>query len=310
LEEDDGWLFQYVNHMFSTVDIPEVQSISYGWSESDQCDIDGAECQKLGVKSDGYVDRVNTEFQKIGTRGVSIFVSSGDSGANGRTDPDCSLSYLKPDYPGCSPYITSVGATQLDKPVFKVPNPPPICSGHGYSCASGGTEVAVSFDHANFASGGGFSNYSPMPDYQSSVVSAYLMSGVKLPPASYFNASNRAYPDVAAIGSDVIIYQSGLLDVGGTSCSSPAFAAIAALLNHYAKAKDNKPLGFLNPFLYQMAATDATTFHDITVGDNLCTEDGCSSSCKGFLCTKGWDPVTGLGTPNVQNMINYVQNHL
>jgi len=310
LEEDDGWLYQYVNHVFSTTDIPEVQSISYGWSESDQCDIDGDECQKLGIDSAGYVDRVNTEFQKIGTRGVSIFVSSGDSGANGRTDPDCTLPYLKPDYPGCSPYITSVGATQFNDPEFNLQNPPPICSDQGYSCISGGTEVAVSFDHANFASGGGFSNYSPMPDYQQTAVKAYLASGVALPPATYFNASNRAYPDVSAVGSDVVIYQGGLIDVGGTSCSSPAFASIAALLNHFAKAKDNKPLGFLNPFLYQMASDDPTTFHDITVGDNKCTEDGCDSDCEGFLCTQGWDPVTGLGTPNVNNMINYIQKNL
>jgi len=310
LEQGDGWLYQFVNHMFSAQNIPEVQSISYGWSESDQCQIDPQECQQLGVNSQGYVERVNAEFQKIGLRGASIFVSSGDSGANGRTDPMCTLPYLKPDYPGCSPYITSVGATQLNNPVYKLPNPPPICTGHGYSCASGGTEVAVSFDHAHFASGGGFSNYAPMPSYQTSFVKAYLASGVKLPPSTYFNASNRAYPDVAAIGSDVLIYQDTVYDVGGTSCSSPAFGAVAAMLNHFAKQKSGKPLGFLNPFFYQMYTTDSTTFHDITVGDNICTESGCSSSCKGFLCTKGWDPVTGLGSPNVQNMINYINKHL
>jgi len=310
LETGDGWLYQYVNHMFNTQDIPFVQSISYGWSENDQCDIDGAECQKLGVDSEGYVTRVNAEFQKIAMRGISIFVASGDSGANGRTDPDCSQKVLLPDYPAACPYITSVGATQFNTPVYKMANPPPICTGHGYKCVSSGNEVAVSFDHANFASGGGFSNYAPMPDYQSTAVKAYLASGVALPPASYYNASNRAYPDVAAVGSDVLVYQDAIQDVGGTSASSPAFAAVAAILNHYAITKSGKPLGFLNPLFYQMAAADPTNFHDIIVGDNKCTEDGCGASCKGYLCTKGWDPVTGLGSPNTANMIAYIQKNL
>jgi len=151
LEDGQGWLYQYVNHYFNTADVPQVASISYGWSESDQCDIDPDECQSLGVTSQGYVWRVNAEFQKIALRGLSILVASGDSGANGRTDPDCTLPYLKPDYPAACPFITSVGATQLNNPVYNLPSPlPPVCSGQGYACASGGQEVAVSYDVANF----------------------------------------------------------------------------------------------------------------------------------------------------------------
>jgi len=149
-----------------------------------------------------------------------------------------------------------------------------------------------------------------MPAYQKAAVTSYLSSGVALPPSTYFNASNRAYPAVAAIGSDVLIYQGRIEPVGGTSCSSPAFAAIATLLNHYSIAKSGKPLGFLNPLLYQIAAADPTAFHDITVGDNKCTEDGCSASCQGFLCAVGWDPVTGLGSPNTQALIDYINNNL
>jgi tripeptidyl-peptidase-1 len=127
-------------------------------------------------------------------RGLSVLVSSGDSGANGRTDPDCTLPYLKPDYPGCCPFITSVGATQLNNPTFSLTNPPPVCSGQGYACASGGQEVAVSYDVANFASGGGFANYAATPQYQQAAVNAYLNSGVALPPAGYFNTTGRGYP--------------------------------------------------------------------------------------------------------------------
>ncbi len=62
LEDGQGWLYQYVNHFFNTKDVPQVVSISYGWSESDQCDIDPDECQSLGVNSQGYVFRVNVRY--------------------------------------------------------------------------------------------------------------------------------------------------------------------------------------------------------------------------------------------------------
>jgi len=310
LEDGQGWLYQYVNHYFNTATVPQVVSISYGWSESDQCDIDPDECQALGVDSQGYVSRVNAEFQKIALRGLTVLVASGDSGANGRTDPDCTLPYLKPDYPAACPYITSVGATQLNNAQTSLPNPPPVCTGQGYDCAYGGQEVAVSYDVANFASGGGFSNYAPMPDYQKTVVNGYLNSQVQLPPSTYFNATNRAYPDVAALGNAVLIYQGGITPVGGTSCSAPEWAAVVSILNQAAIKKSGKPLGFLNPWIYQTAAACSTCFHDITVGDNICTEDGCSSGCQGFRCTTGWDPVTGFGSPNVQALITYINANL
>jgi len=101
----------------------------------------------------------------------------------------------------------------------------------------------------------------------------------------------------------VLIYQAGIQSVGGTSCSSPEFAGIVGILNHYSIKASGKPLGFLNPFLYQTATTTPSAFHDITVGDNKCTEDGCSATCQGYLCAVGWDPVTGLGSPNTATLI-------
>merc|ERR1719343_1622075 len=97
----------------------------------------------------------------------------------------------------------------LQDPEFKLENPPPACSamGSGYACASGGIEVAVSSQEAGFTSGGGFSTYTAMPSYQKEVVDTYLTKmSSELPPASYFNATNRAYPDVAAMGNNFLIY--------------------------------------------------------------------------------------------------------
>jgi len=56
-----------------------------------------------------------------------------------------------------------------------------------------------------------------------------------------------------------------------------------------------------------MAAEQPSTFTDITKGDNICTEDGCSPGCQGFLCAKGWDPVSGLGSPVFPEMLKYVK---
>jgi tripeptidyl-peptidase-1 len=307
LEDGNGWLYQFGVHFFSTPSTPQVVSISYGWWEGDQCDI-SQNCQSLGVDSTGYVKLVNTQFQKIGLRGLTLISASGDSGANGRTDGTCTIPQLRPAYPGSSPFITSVGATQLQNPVFDLPNAAniPYCQ-MGAQCPSGGVEVAVSYNVSGFASGGGFSNISSTPSYQQAAVKAYLSSGIALPPSSYYNAMGRGMPDLAAIGHNCMIdYQAQGQPVGGTSCASPIVAGVFALLNQEAIAVLGKPLGFLNPFIYKAFAHNPSNFNDVTIGDNICTEDGCSSTCTGFKCTTGWDPVTGLGSPNYRNLKNYI----
>merc|ERR1712151_183548 len=115
-----GWQYEWANTFYSTTVVPDTVSISWGWAESGQCSsgIADTECSTLGVDAAGYVARTNVEFQKIGLRGVSLFATSGDSGANGREDGEC---------PGSSPYITAVGATQFSKPEYNLQNPPAAC---------------------------------------------------------------------------------------------------------------------------------------------------------------------------------------
>ncbi|CAE8595273.1 unnamed protein product [Polarella glacialis] len=313
----DLWMYAFSNNFFNTKEVPDAVSISWGWAENQQCSaqIAGSECTTIGADSQQYVARTNTEFQKIGLRGVSLFVASGDSGANGRTDPTCTDGVLHSSFPGSSPYVTTVGATMLQNPKFELANPPPACSSQGAraKCASGGTEVAVSSAEAGFTSGGGFSTYTKMPSYQKAAVSEYLSSmASKLPPATYFNSSNRAYPDLSAMGSNYLVYMQvsgGFSPVGGTSAATPAVAGIAAYLNDYSYQKSGKPLGFLNPLLYQMYAELPGAFTDVTSGDNKCTESGCFASCQGYYAAKGWDPVTGLGTPVASQMLAYLEKH-
>jgi len=306
------WLYEWATEFNAAPEVPQVISMSYAWSEMDQCNsgISGSACAQLGVDSFGYVRKVNTEFQKMGARGVSVLVASGDSGANGRTDISCTQPQLRPDYPAASQFVTSVGGTELVN-AQPLASQPQLCRRFPGGCAASGTEQAVSFQISDYASGGGFSNVADMPTYQADVVGAYLVSGVKLPPASYFNAKGRAFPDVAGLGHNCLCLISSTIEpVGGTSCATPIFSALVSMLNVASIQKTGKTLGFLNPLLYQMYKDDPSIFTDIIKGDNLCTEGGCSPSCKGFLCTKGWDPVTGLGTPNYQKMLAYVNAHL
>jgi tripeptidyl-peptidase-1 len=309
---ENTWLFGWATKFFSTANVPWVNSISYGWAEYDQCEegIGKEECAKLKVNSDGYVARVNTEFMKIGLRGVVLVVASGDSGVNGRTDETCSEKHFNPDFPAASPYITSVGATQLRDVSLELKNPPPVCGDAYYwFCASAGTEDAVSYEFAGFASGGGFSNVAPRPSWQDAAVTAYLSSSIgKKVPQSYYNTSGRGYPDIAALGTGIlIILDGGDSAIGGTSASAPIVAGVFTLLNDYSLNTDKKPIGPMNQLLYQWGATKPDAFQDVTVGDNACTESGCALDyCIGFYCAPGWDPVTGWGSPNYAKMVGYL----
>ena len=67
-------------------------------------------------------------------------------------------------------------------------------------------------------------------------------------------------------------------------------------------------IGFANPLLYKMYAADKSSFTDITSGNNYCTESCCGS--VGYVATKGWDAVTGLGTPVFPKMQNYLKTQV
>lgn len=160
---------------------------------------------------------------------------------------------------------------------------PRICS----VTSVGGTidipETAVNF------SGGGFSNIFPRPTFQSFAVPAYLAAYGDLPTdAGFYNASGRAIPDVAAYAVDFEVVLSGYADlVSGTSCASPTFASVVALVNEALLAAGRPVLGWLNPWLYVDGWRGLT---DITTGNNF----ACSDFTTGFQAAVGWDPVSPL----------------
>jgi len=209
------------------------------------------------------VHRIDTEYMKLGLRGITILFASGDNGVG------CSLNCQKfePDFPS-SPYVTMVGSTQL-------------------KCGST-TEVGAAF------SSGGFSNTWDMPSWQQTAVEGYLSEeGSSLPPAHFFNTSGRAYPDLSSLGVNVqIVVKGSVTAVDGTSCSSPIVAGLVSMLNEIRLNAGKPTLGFFNPLLYHWAQNNSNAFHDVTSGRNA---EGC---CPGFPAASGWDPVTGLGSPN------------
>ncbi|KAI0740342.1 family S53 protease-like protein [Earliella scabrosa] len=156
------------------------------------------------------------------------------------------------------PSVTSVGGTQGISP-----------------------EVAAPF------SAGGFSNLFPRPSYQSAPVSAYLASARGAAHAGRYNASGRAYPDLALQAVRYVVSANGqFYALNGTSAAAPAFASVVALLNDRRLARGLPPLGFINPLLYGAAETQA--FSDVTQGNN----PGCGTD--GFEAGVGWDPVCPL----------------
>jgi tripeptidyl-peptidase-1 len=177
--------------------------------------------------------------------------------------------------------VTSVGATQVKHDYSitpTVPSPEAACETVIYS-------------------GGGFSNNFPLPAYQADAVAFYFQHHT---PDKYnstiYNDSQaaRGYPDVSANGANYVIGVDGTLSlVYGTSASSPVFGSVVTMLNNARLKQGKGPIGFLNPTLY--AFPDA--LNDITLGDN----QGCGT--QGFRAVKGWDPLTGLGTPNYPKLL-------
>jgi tripeptidyl-peptidase-1 len=297
----DGWMLEFATDLFNAKARPLVVSMSWGWPEPWQCQIDSCS------NAQQYVTQVNTEFMKVTALGVTLMAASGDQGAPGDMNPQCESSKpaLSNIFPGASPYVLSVGATMISGTVSGNPYKAPACKTH--HCATSKTEVTCTYPGALITSGGGFSSYVTRPSWQNSAVSSYLASGVALPPAKDFNSANRAFPDVSALGHSYLIGIYGQLEqVDGTSCSSPVWGGIISLFNSVRLNAGKAPLGFVNPVLYTAASKSANMYQDITSGNNKCTESCCSNF--GFVATKGWDPVTGLGTPNFGQLLTYIQS--
>ncbi|KAF2633063.1 subtilisin-like protein [Macroventuria anomochaeta] len=257
--------------------VSNVISVSYGQIE--------------GALPQFYQERQCREWMKLALQGVSVIFASGDSGVANRYNSGYNNSCLNsefgyveengtrfsPSFPANCPYITSVGATTL----------------LNSSIYGGEKAVASPNGPLSYYSGGGFSSVFPRPSWQSKAVSKYLDKYAPKYGESVFNSSGRAYPDVSALGLKLAtVWLNKTYGIGGTSASAPIFASIINLLNEERLEKGKGPIGFLNPIIYK----HPEMFNDVTVGGN----PGCGT--EGFPASPGWDPVTGVGTPDYNKM--------
>jgi subtilase family serine protease len=254
-------------------------------------------------------------FQDAAANSVTVLGSSGDGGtANatkqslvGNNPNNDIIPFPTVEWPASDPLVTGVGGTYLctnaiaaqsDPRTVDSASPPSTCGAH-----PGVAEVGW------IDSGGGFSSVFARPDYQNTLPA----SSTPIPSAQ------RGVPDVgfqASARTGALVYltlppdgQSGLIcgsapcstgwyDIGGTSLSCPQWAGIVALadqLNHGG-------LGLINPGLYRIGADPARyahDFYDVTTGNN----GALAPTVPGYPATTGWDPVTGLGTPNAANLV-------
>jgi kumamolisin len=145
------------------------------------------------------------------------------------------------------------------------------------SLAASGT---VAGEVAWNSSGGGESRFFPRPTWQ---------SGTGIP-----HGTHRLVPDVSLTADPnkgaFLVLNGKVIQIGGTSWSAPVWAGFCALMNQ-ARAKAKKPpLPFLNPLIYPLMSTPS--FRDIKTGSN-----------GAFHAGPGYDMVTGIGVPNIKELI-------
>jgi subtilase family serine protease len=233
-----------------------------------------AACEQMAPVFQSVAQQGNAE-------GITWMNASGDGGAAA-----CGSGY-KPSVllPADIPEVTAVGGTELADQT----GGPWWASTNGQG---GGSALGYIPEKAWSLSGGGVSEYYTKPSWQ---------TGPGVPADGM-----RDLPDVALSASTYdpyLVYSDGWWSVGGTSASSPSFAGMVTLLNHYLVSKgiQTQPgVGNINPDLYQLAQTTPNAFHDITTGNNVAQT---SNGMFGYQAGPGYDQVTGLGSVDAYNLV-------
>ena len=220
----------------------------------------------------GVSTQATDDFHNAAITGGPVgFASSGDAG------------YLvAPSYPSADPWIVAVGGTRIN-----AVQPNANASDWGWQFSGGGTYI---YDQAN----------------------QWMM---QIQPQSV-TAGKRGVPDVAAAADFQysalsVYYEDRWILSGGTSAASPIWAGIAALFgesvgatNQTLLTKLGTPAGGFTEILYQMAGSTnaANLFYRTTGGSN----NAIGAYCPLCTATGNYNEVTGLGSPNVANMMAYL----
>ncbi|GAC1347031.1 MAG: hypothetical protein NVSMB27_11640 [Ktedonobacteraceae bacterium] len=225
-----------------------------------------------------------TDFYKQITTQQGFTIVSG-SGDNGATDwANIAATQLSPNptvnFPADVPWVTAVGGTAL----IHLSSCHPQCNeGSSYS-----------YDEKAWSgSGGGMSTFFSEPDFQKTMPSS-IQSQLK---------GQRGLPDIAGDADPSTAMTDYILgrwtQVGGTSASTPFWAAIVAIANQVA----GHSLGFINPAIYKLGVSQNAQkdFRDIISGSN--TVKSGNIQVAGFQAAPGWDAVTGWGSPQASQFI-------
>ncbi|KAH9019209.1 subtilisin-like protein [Lactarius hengduanensis] len=218
-----------------------------------------------------YAVQQSRFFLMLGARGASVLFASGDYGVG---QGGCTR--FTPVFPATCPYVTAVGGTTSSDP-----------------------EVGASL------SGGGFSEYFGRPAYQQQAVSTFLdnlgqqysglykycRAGDDNPVFLQRTGDNRERNKLLNASASLLPLFSLRRPSSSVTLTAKVqiVAGIISLLNDYQISQGKPPLGFLNPWIYDGGLNG---FNDIVSGSN----PGCNTD--GFSAIVGWDPVTGLGTPD------------
>jgi subtilase family serine protease len=240
--------------------------------------------------SRAQVKVVNAALQTAASRHVTVVAASGDIGA-----------VAEP----CDVYGALTGSARFTpvKEVNLLASDPLVLGAGGTSLTASHT-TGVWQDEAGWglpygdqgsafqASGGGFSRLFPRPGYQQGVPAISASRGV--PDVSADASGHTGMAIVLSGGGSTIIR-----DSGGTSASAPIWAALIALADQYAGHR----LGLVNPAIYRIARSGRYhhAFHDITAGNNTAAFP--PATIAGYRAARGWDPVTGWGSPDAQVLI-------
>lgn len=232
-------------------------------------------------------------FEQAQRQQMTVFASSGDSGAS-QGSCDGSSAILAASTPASDPLVTGVGGTTLNADATT----------GAYIGETAWTEQLFgcnppALDPADInCSGGGFSTVYSRPSFQSTTQSKKLGRGV--PDVSYnagINGGVLTHCGVCNVLSGGQPSDPSFFLFGGTSAGSPQWAGMVAVGDQLA----HRRFGDINPALYTISRSHAlyrASLHDVTVGNNDVAEIG-----TGFNAAKGWDPVTGLGTPNASALL-------
>jgi kumamolisin len=208
-----------------------------------------------------------------------VFASSGDTGGAdcGNFGTDSLSSAEGVEIPAAAPNVTGVGGTSLS-----------VTTDGGYV-----GETTWSLPMMSQGSGGGVSTIAARPSWQTGPG----VGGPGIP-------DMREVPDVAADADPTTgtayITDGQLQSGGGTSLATPIWAGFTVLIDQFLRSSGQSPIGFANPVFYRLAANTQLSpppFHDVTVGGNVF-----------YAAGQGYDPVTGLGSPDVAALAQYILN--